>query len=306
MGIPSYFSHIVRSHRSIIKKYSIQTTRIDNLYLDCNSIIYDSVRTINAVESNAKFEKDLIRIVCEKILFYINTLSPKKRVFIAFDGVAPVAKLEQQRNRRYKSWFEKQLYNKLSEKDTQTDNNWNTVSITPGTKFMENLGKGVRIYFKNKNKFSLEEIIVSPSDEPGEGEHKIYEYIRNNPQYHKETTTAIYGLDADLIMLTLNHLHISNKLYLFRETPHFIKSIDKSLDPNVNYLMDIPELSKKLVCDLTDSTVNKNTENTDKRVILDYILLCFFLGNDFMPHFPSLNIRTDGISRLLDAYTIKL
>ena len=191
MGIPSYFSHIVRSHRSIIKKYSIKTTRIDNLYLDCNSIIYDSVRTINAVESNAKFEKDLIRIVCEKILFYINTLSPKKRVFIAFDGVAPVAKLEQQRNRRYKSWFEKQLYNKLSEKDTQTDNNWNTVSITPGTKFMENLGKGVRIYFKNSRKFSLEEIIVSPSDEPGEGEHKIYEYIRNNSQYHiRMVTTA--------------------------------------------------------------------------------------------------------------------
>ena len=126
-------------------------------------------------------------------------------MFIAFDGVAPVAKLEQQRNRRYKSWFEKQLYNKLSEEESKektiSENNWNTVSITPGTKFMANLGKGVRVYFKNKSKFSLEEIIVSPSDEAGEGEHKIYEYIRNNPRYHDETTTAIYGLDADLIML---------------------------------------------------------------------------------------------------------
>lgn len=308
MGIPSYFSHIVRSHRSIIKKYSVASTPIDNLYLDCNSIIYDSVRAIKETKNISKFEKELIRVVCEKILFYINTLSPNKRVFIAFDGVAPVAKLEQQRNRRYKSWFEKKLYDKLSEQESPENLSWNTVSITPGTKFMDKLGKGVRIYFKNTRKFSLDEIIVSPSDEPGEGEHKIYEYIRRNSQYHQDTTTAIYGLDADLIMLTLNHLHVSDKLYLFRETPHFIKSIDKSLDPNVNYLMDIPELSVKLISDLSNTPVShqkEDTENTDKRIILDYILLCFFLGNDFMPHFPSLNIRTDGIGRLLDAYKTK-
>jgi 5'-3' exonuclease len=34
----------------------------------------------------------------------------------------------------------------------------------------------------------------------------------------------------------------------------------------------------------------------------DYIFLCFFLGNDFMPHFPSVNIRTGGIEKMLSAY----
>ena len=95
-------------------------------------------------------------------------------------------------------------------------------------------------------------------------------------------------------------------MYLFRETPHFIKSIDKSLDPNTNYVMDIPELSKKIVSDLSNTSGNNKKEDLDKRVILDYILLCFFLGNDFLPHFPALNIRTDGIRRLLEAYTSKL
>ena len=89
MGIPSYFSHIVRSHRPIIKKYSIETRQIDNLYLDCNSIIYDSVRTIKHDKSNAKFEKELIRAVCEKILFYINTLSPKKECLLHLTGLLP-------------------------------------------------------------------------------------------------------------------------------------------------------------------------------------------------------------------------
>ena len=113
MGIPSYFSHIVRSHRAIIKKYDGENMSIDNLYLDCNSIIYDSVRTIQPDTNTTRFEKKLIKAVCDKIVEYIHTLAPKKRVFVAFDGVAPVAKLEQQRNRRYKSWFEKQLCEEL-------------------------------------------------------------------------------------------------------------------------------------------------------------------------------------------------
>ena len=125
-------------------------------------------------------------------------------------------------------------------------------------------------------------------------------------KYHGSTSTAIYGLDADLIMLTLNHLHICQKMYLFRETPHFIKSIDKSLNPNTNYVMDIPELAKSLSADLYELPTTDITDIMQKRIIYDYILLCFFLGNDFMPHFPALNIRTDGIARLISAYKTTL
>ena len=88
-------------------------------------------------------------------------------------------------------------------------------------------------------------------------------------------------------------------MYLFRETPYFIKSIDKTLNPNDNYLLNIPEFAEVLSYELNDC--KKITNNKYNR-IFDYIFLCFFLGNDFLPHFPALNIRTTGIDRLLDVY----
>ena len=52
MGIPSYFSHIVRKHRSILDKYMSQSRMaIHNLYMDCNSLIYDSIHEYEKTET---------------------------------------------------------------------------------------------------------------------------------------------------------------------------------------------------------------------------------------------------------------
>lgn len=303
MGIPSYFKHVVQKHRNILKKYSVSGNKkenmlIDNFYMDCNSVIYDCVRQL---PKNCKdIESELIKLTCIKIEEYINMINPKKRVFVAFDGVAPVAKLEQQRNRRFKTQFVKQVLDNLGVDKEEIE--WSTASITPGTHFMEKLAKSTNKYFKDK-RFSKLIIFVSASDEPGEGEHKIYKYIRDN-NHHQKESTAIYGLDADLIMLTLNHLRSADKLYLFRETPHFIRSFDKSLDPNETYVMDMPLMAECLTNELNDGKDIK--DESQKQRMFDYIFICFLLGNDFMPHFPALNIRTNGIDRIMSAYKLTI
>ena len=70
--------------------------------MDCNSIIYDCVAELDKTLSYNDSLDNLITNVCNKIDQYINIIKPSNNIYIAFDGVAPIAKLEQQRNRRFK------------------------------------------------------------------------------------------------------------------------------------------------------------------------------------------------------------
>jgi 5'-3' exonuclease len=355
MGIPSYFSNIVKRHKNVIKKLS-GLPQVHNLYLDTNGLIYDAVRVVgtNRGMSDDEYEARLIQTVCEKINEYVAMFRPSNKVFIAFDGVAPVAKLNQQRERRYKSWFTSVVEQTITRKNALLDpaaagvaagaaagvaagqKAWNTSAITPGTRFMTKLNTQMRDYCAEKMRVNGTAVlyIYTGSDIPGEGEHKIFEYIRDNAGYHKDTTTLIYGLDADLIMLCLNHLHVSDKIYLYRDTPEFIQSLDSTLSTNEQYYLDIPEFACSLESVMRETTADSRegsagayisdakteakeaagvaamaTATKAPRItpqviatIDDYIVMAFMLGNDFMPHFPSLNLRTNGMTVLLQTY----
>lgn len=300
MGIPFMFSYIVKNHPTIIKKYVKNVLKVDNLYLDCNSIIYDAYSKMEFDTLTESVSVSIIRRVISKIEEYISVINPSKTVIIAFDGVAPVAKLEQQRSRRYKSWHQNEI-NKLIFKK-ETDDAWNTTAITPGTKFMADLNETVSKHFNpaSFSRLNVSKIFVSGSNKVGEGEHKLFDYIRINPEKHSTETTVIYGLDADLIMLSINHLSICPNIFLFRETPHFIQSIDNSLEPEANYYLDIPQLTKTIIKYMNND--RDLTSEQQKNKVYDYIFLCFFLGNDFLPHFPALNIRTGGVDKMINAY----
>tara|TARA_Y100000992_G_scaffold231744_1_gene162843 strand:- start:1376 stop:2935 length:1560 start_codon:yes stop_codon:yes gene_type:complete len=289
MGIPSYFTHIIKNHSNIVSNKN--DILIDNLYIDSNSIIYD---VIHSIESDFSFS-NIFKNVCIKLIYYINSIEPSKNVIIAFDGVAPIAKLEQQRTRRLRSL----IINKINYNiDNNQKNKFDTTQITPGTDFMNKLNIYIKDYF---NKIKLKcNIILSLTDTKGEGEHKIFQYIRDNIQKHSTENTVIYGLDADLIMLSLVHSKFCSNIFLYRETPHFIKQINSDLNPNELYIININLLANQIALDMN----NFNSVDNDITNILinDYIFICFILGNDFMPHHPAINIRTNGIDILLDIY----
>lgn len=315
MGIPSYFSYIIKNYSNIIRNlFSLKSNGVifHHLYMDCNSIIYDAVRSVEKMNINNKndsvFEEHIIQHVVQCIDNYINLIQPTKTVYIAFDGVAPFAKMDQQRSRRYKGAFLSQCNLNLdNDNNNINDTHWTTSHITPGTQFMTKLADHINRFYtdpKNKSKYITENIIVSASDECGEGEHKMFRYIRNQNIKPNETA-AVYGLDSDLIMLSIFHCSLFENLFIFREAPEFMNVCNppaqnhpKHIDKPEYYFMDILNLSNAILSELSPSY----SSISDKHRIYDYIFLCFFLGNDFLPHFPALNIRTHGIDVLLNTY----
>jgi 5'-3' exoribonuclease 1 len=279
MGIPSYFSQVIKKYPNIVRNLKQHKTQFHNLYMDCNSIIYDVVRTINTDDTSL-----IIQHVILNIEMYIKKINPSNTVIIAFDGVAPFAKMNQQKTRRYKSSFMAKV--ELTE--------WSTSNITPGTKFMDELSFHMDKAFNNTEaKYNVKKMIVSGSNEAGEGEHKIFKHIRDNPDLSENV--MIYGLDSDLIMLAIFHSHLFNNGFIFREAPEFMKSAIQVEDSNEPYVLDMGLLSESILKDM-------NCRFHDRRRIYDYVFMCFLLGNDFLPHFPALNIRTHGISSLINTY----
>ena len=103
-------------------------------------------------------------------------------VYIAIDGVAPRAKMHQQRKRRFLSAQRNKAIEDFKVKHNIPCVDWDSNCITPGTEFMRELADYLNTKFKNRvaqEYPSLKELYISTADEPGEGEHKkdTYKYI---------------------------------------------------------------------------------------------------------------------------------
>lgn len=151
-------------------------------------------------------------------------VQPQKLVYFAIDGVAPRAKINQQRSRRFRTGKEiiesmkvkREVAQDLLQKGMEVPDSlissrrWDSNVITPGTDFMDEVSDLIREYIvrllSDESRFRHLKVFFSDSSVPKEGEHKILEFIRLQRvqrKYHANTRHCIYGADADLIMLGL-------------------------------------------------------------------------------------------------------
>lgn len=298
MGIPSYFSYILKNH-NVIKRldHHKHKNNIDILLMDCNSIIYNIVYSLNTNNNSNLNINIIIEKVFKEIKKHIKFINPRHLCIIAFDGVAPLAKMKQQRDRRYKS----AIFNSYKKSESRIV--FDTSQITPGTDFMNQLTKTLKKSFDtHTNSFNCNVKFTGTTDE-GEGEHKLFEFIREFKTYCQKKTIYIYGLDSDLIILSLEHLKYTSNIVLYRDT--FKKNTDRQnksiendrLQSNMFDIMDMTDFSQSILRE-----IKLENEQTPQQRITDYALLSFFLGNDFLPHSPILPIRTFGISELIRSY----
>ena len=300
MGIPLYFKIISDKYPDIIIK-NINNNKSNALFLDLNCAIHPCCRKIMSEYNGLNNDKLELKMINETINYInklVNMVNPEL-LYIAIDGVAPCAKMNQQRFRRYKSVVETQITNNIKEKcgEPVNYNNWNTNAISPGTEFMDNLSSKINHEISNNSIYSNINVIFSDMNTPGEGEHKILDYIKNNIF---NGNLVIYGLDADLIMLSF--VSGKNNIYLLRESVEFGKVI-----PEKYLFLNIDILKFFIIMELKDIILQKDStflykEEYNKVLINDYIFLCLFVGNDFIPHLTSISLRNKSLPYLLDKY----
>lgn len=302
MGVPGFFKWLIDQYNKntlIIEKIDVQ---IDSLYIDANCLFHPQCFKILALHNTEKNTEHLEKLMIERIIKYIEYIvnfTKPKTTYIAVDGPAPLAKINQQRKRRFKTVIYDEIKNNLKKK-YRVDNSgcgWTNTVITPGTEFMEKLHKEL-LKFTTKNN-----ILYSSYHEQGEGEHKILQYIKKHGVTN--TNSVIYGLDADLFFLAM--ASGKDNIYLLREASQIS---DKKTDPTIleeelNYIsIDIVKACyNRQIKDVIIRKTNSTSTDINNNFCNDFIVICCLLGNDFLPHFPSLCIKKNGLDILVDIYT---
>jgi 5'-3' exoribonuclease 2 len=320
----------------------------DNLYIDMNGIIHPCSHP--EVGPQPTTEAEMYENVCKYVDRLVRTVRPRKLLYLAIDGVAPRAKMNQQRSRRFRSAQEARDHAELEEHIRQelvkagqgvppSKKPWDSNVITPGTPFMLNLATHVRFYIRKRisTDKAWKNIVVIFSDAslPGEGEHKIMEHVRlqrSQPGYNPNTVHVLHGLDADLIMLALAthemHFYILREVVTFgrksleqmeqRQLESGFQDAQRHLDEEAGpQAMSLPENQQKPLQRVSIPILREYLANefasclapgalpfapSLERLIDDVVFLCFFVGNDFLPHLPSLDIRDGALDFLFNVY----
>jgi hypothetical protein len=267
MGIPSYYRKLVNTIKGLVVK---QAPTAKALYFDFNCLIYYIVKKPGLLpsypgeEGKETWEAKLIEEIVRYVVRIWEEVGKPETVFLGIDGVVPMAKIRQQRLRRFKSIW-------LAKEETALglrsgEPSWDTNCITPGTVFMEKLGSALETLCSKKG------WSVSTASEPGEGEHKVMRLLR---EQESTEPIVIYGLDADLVLLTM--LNSKSPAYLMRED------------------QDQPDRYAYLSTDILKQTLNLSTQDQ----VLEYVAAMSLLGNDFLPHSLTVKIKEDGHDLLI-------
>lgn len=297
MGIKFFFSwlkHEFPEYMTQFKKTNVPDLKIDTFMIDLNGLFHNSAAKIykygdfaqkslmKRPQNLRKLQQDCFEDICKTIDELLFIVQPKKTLVLAIDGVAPLSKQNQQRQRRYRGIVE-------NPDDLPKEDAFDPRAITPGTLWMDQLSKYIDYYIRKRindsELWSKINIVFSNEKVPGEGEHKLINYIRKFGT--EEETYCINALDADLVMLSLG----TNKpnFYLLREELY-----DKNFDFT---FVDVGTgIREKIVKELLSFPNNERDQT-----IYDFILILFLCGNDFLPNIPSISLL-DGLKTVFEMY----
>ncbi|KAI9293335.1 hypothetical protein K502DRAFT_366797 [Neoconidiobolus thromboides FSU 785] len=298
--------------------------KIDNLYIDFNELVHVNMK-ISPKNREVGYKQRFKKLI-KRLEQTIDAVRPQKLIYIASDGVAPLAKVNTQKVRRLKiarkelgfnlsTQTEEEINEMLKKIDYKKINELNSskevtsISITPGTEFMHKLYTDFEKYVLNKlnsntdssSNWKKPQIILSGHLVPGEGEHKIMDYIRlckTKKDYNPNLKHAVLGSDADITLLTLS-----------THEPSFIiiRPTENSISNTFNLKFETIYISLLRECIIKEFYTKKaKFKVSEERILDDFILLAAFNGNDYVPSIYGINVEYGGFDRLLEVYAYYL
>ncbi len=285
MGI-EHFRAIFRQYKPFrsasIKKLPDE---IMSLFIDCNGIFHNAKRGVfpsvldekEVARVKKKYTKSDLRkkyltAITDKLDELIEEFHPTHNLIIAPDGVANAAKLNQQKTRRFKP-----------DDETESVYGFDGRTLTPGTEIMFQIDKHIKKWIKNHPSLPPN-IIYSSQIDPGEGEHKIFQFVRDGLLIGdtEEGNHVIFGADGDLYILSV-----------LCELPNmFLHRDDNKPDPDY----DIKKFREGILEVL-------GFDGCDERLIYqDFALLSTFVGNDFVSKMPNLPATYETLWEMFKVY----
>ncbi len=313
MGVERFFSSLKRDYNFIHKI----NKKIDgeHLLIDFNSIVHITSQFLLAnvkdklegkIEDYKKiFEAKLI----DEVGIYIEDLLKEQfhcskiiSIIICVDGVPSMAKINEQRKRRYMG----EIVSELVKKDGGKKFSWSRNNISPGTQFMSNMIEYLTSSnFEERLKqhcINLKYYHVSGVDKMGEGEMKILHYIDDlikKKESYKHDNFIIYSPDSDVIILLLMKTSYNYHLNLF------MLRYDQQLSTYKNPVYNLIDINhfKKILYEYVSSRINKKLEQN--AIIMDIVFILTVFGDDFLPKLETVRVNTD-INLIMDHYILNL
>ncbi|GJQ09891.1 hypothetical protein GpartN1_g1682.t1 [Galdieria partita] len=323
MGVPKFYRWVSERYPLTLHKVVPSVVPdVDNFYLDANGILHNCARPKDSQEPfpcQYPSEEEIFLETFNYIDMLFSMIRPKRLVYIAIDGVAPRAKMNQQRARRFRTATDrtKEMENRLQQGKPIPQRWFDSNCITPGTRFMARFSEALEYLVHKKitedKSWASVKVILSTTNAPGEGEHKIIEYIRRKKlsgDWEANLSHCLYGLDADLIMLSL-----------VTHEPHFILLRERTdlsklfASKKGNFGVEATPLDRCISGEFEFFSIGVLREYLDREFcklpitfynlencIHDFIFMCFLVGNDFLPQLPTLNIAEGALDTMLTLY----
>jgi len=253
---------------------------------NCSELIfnkYNKYCKLSNLEDFNKLDKKIVlsNILKKNINFLIS--SNCKYLYISVDGIPTMAKIVEQRRRKYTNYIFDKMKNSYCDKFKDSFDEHRKIFELNRININKNIINNYETFIREN--INCEQIIFSGCEDRGEGEHKIFIdiYERNNHNNY-----LIYSPDADVIILSLI---LSNK---FNNINSLV--IAKQREENILFI-DILKLKENII-NYVNKKVNKKYNNL---IIQDICLLISFLGNDFIPKQLCFKSK-DNITIILDTY----